>query len=204
MLIWFGMERKMKTNILLLTGCLITVLLAGCGGKEKPVPISQICTETVNVDSAMLAAEDVLLRMQFEISKADAESGYILTKPLRGGQFFEFWRKDNIGSANKLQSNLHTIRRTAQIRILEKQGSVCFTCDVQKYRLSIPEHQVSSTSQAYAMHSKSKQSRQSLKLYPEQEQKMAWIDLGSDEKLAGEILKRIQKKTIEMTKEATQ
>jgi hypothetical protein len=53
------------------------------------------------------------------------------------------------------------------------------------------------------MHSKSKQSRQRLKLYPDQEQQMAWIDLGKDDKLAGEILKRIEKKTIDMTKEAT-
>ena len=193
----------MKTNILLLTGCLLTAVLAGCAPKERKIPISQICSGNVDVDSAMLAAEDVLLKMQFKISKADSQSGYILTRPLRGGQFFEIWRKDNVGPANMLQSNLHTIRRTAEIRITEKQDKVCVTCDVQKYRLSMPEHQISSTSQAYAMYSKSKQTRQSLKLYPEQEQQMAWIDLGSDEKLAGEILKRIEKKTIDMTKEAT-
>lgn len=158
---------------------------------------------------AMEIVEDVLAKMSFTIEKADADPatpgidtrrwrGYIRTRPLAGAQFFEFWRSDNVGADNWLESNLHSIRRVVELTMSEQEegppqsgNRLCINCDVQKYRLSLPEHHVSSSARAYEMFSESSSALQNLRLNPEQKAGMAWIDLGKDRQLAAEILKRI-------------
>ena len=61
-------------------------------------------------------------------------------------------------------------------------------------RLALPERQISSSTRAYEMFSRSTSSMQSLKLNPEQKADMAWVDLGNDKRLATEILKRIKER----------
>jgi len=159
---------------------------------------------------AMEIAEEVLAKMRFTIEKADADPatpgidtrrwrGFIRTRPLAGAQFFEFWRSDNVGADNWLESNLHSIRRVVELNMSEQDegppqsgNRLCINCDVQKYRLSLPEHQVSSSARAYEMFSESSPALQNLRLNPEQKAGMAWIDLGKDRQLAAEILKRIE------------
>jgi hypothetical protein len=67
---------------------------------------------------------------------------------------------------------------------------------VQVQRLNLPQRQVSSSSQAYRMFSKSSPTIQTLILNPEQKREMAWVNLDMDTKLATEILKRIEKQIV--------
>ncbi|MFH1884004.1 MAG: hypothetical protein ABIL62_15005 [Planctomycetota bacterium] len=215
-------DTRRTTLILGLEFLVFGLLLAGCaeqqqyprfrGDKLAPAEagaVKPICVENVNKLQAMEIAEDVLAKMRFTIEKADADPatpgidtrrwrGYIRTRPLAGAQFFEFWRSDNVGADNWLESNLHSIRRVVELNMSEqdegppKSGSRLYiNCDVQKYRLSMPEHQVSSSARAYEMFSESNPALQNLRLNPEQKAGMAWIDLGKDRQLAAEILKRI-------------
>jgi hypothetical protein len=140
----------------------------------------------------MEVAEDVLAGMYFTIDKADVDSGLIRTRPLPGAQFFEFWRSDNAGADNTLAANLHTIRRTVTLDISQQGQELRIGCNVQAQRLSLPERQVSSSTRVYGIFSQSNPSLQRLKLNPEQKEEMAWIDMGSDKRLATEILKRIE------------
>jgi hypothetical protein len=140
----------------------------------------------------MEVAEDVLAGMYFKIDKADVDSGLIRTRPLSGAQFFEFWRSDNAGADNTLAANLHTIRRTVTLDISQQGRELRISCNVQAQRLSLPERQVSSSTRVYGIFSQSNPSLQRLKLNPEQKEEMAWIDMGSDKRLATEILKRIE------------
>ena len=142
----------------------------------------------------MEVAEDVLAGMYFRIDKADVESGLIRTRPLPGAQFFEFWRSDNAGADNNLAANLHTIRRTVTLDISQQGRELRIGCNVQAQRLSLPERQVSnsSSSRVYGLFSQRNSSVQKLKLHPEQKEKMAWIDMGSDKQLEAKILKRIE------------
>jgi len=185
------------------------LLLTGCAEEQQYGAVEPICVENVNKLEAMEIAEDVLAKMHFTIEKADAEiatagidtrrwRGFIRTRPLAGAQFFEFWRSDNAGADNWLESNLHSIRRVVELNMSEQDegppqsgNRLCINCDVQKYRISMPEHQVSSSSRAYEMFSESNPALQNLRLNPEQKAGMAWIDLGKDRQLAAEILKRI-------------
>jgi len=178
------------------------LFLAGCAEQQQYGVVKPICVENVNKLQAMEIAEDVLAKMHFTIEKADAETatpgidtrrwrGFIRTRPLAGAQFFEFWRSENVGADNWLESNLHSIRRVVELNMSEQDEGLRINCDVQKYRLSMPEHQVSSSARAYEMFSESNPALQNLRLNPEQKAGMAWIDLGKDSQLAAEILKRI-------------
>jgi hypothetical protein len=168
------------------------LLLSGCAEQQQYGAVEPICVENIAKSQATDVVEDVLAKMHFTIEKSDAESGFIRTRPLAGGQFFEFWRSDNVGSDNQLQSNLQSVRRIAELNIREQDDGLFISCDVQVHRLSLPEREVSSSARAYGMFSESTPSLQKLSLSPEQKAGFAWIDLGRDDLLAAEILKRIE------------
>jgi hypothetical protein len=136
----------------------------------------------------MKLCEDVLVRMLFEIEKFDVDKGYIKTRPLRGGQFFEFWRSDNVGSENSKRSNLHSVLRTVELQVDESGGQFCVECTSHMRRLSIEESDITSFSISRGIFSGG--SRKFQKLHPEAKD-LEWIDMGSDSELEKRILGRI-------------
>ncbi len=188
------------------------LIAAGCAQQPSAPPRVKVQDNTlfieenqgINKADTMEVAEDVLAEMHFNIEKADIDSGLIRTRPLPGAQFFEFWRSDNVGAENSLAANLHSIRRTVELNVSQREGELCIGCDVRVQRLSIPEHQVSSSARAYKMFSRSSPSLQRLALNPEQQKEMAWIDLDNDALLATEILKRIEAQIVRRTSNALQ
>lgn len=179
--------------------CAAFLFLAGCAKQQQFKTLDQICIAipehgAPDTGHVMQAAEDVLVRMHFTIDKAEAESGYIKTRPLAGAQFFELWRKDNVGAFNATEANLHTIRRTVELNITQQGEQLCIDCDVNVQRLNMPQREAISTTRVYDIFSESKSSIQKLKLNPEQKKAMAWVDLGKDTKLSTVILKRLEEK----------
>jgi len=171
------------------------LLLAGCAEQQQYGAAKPIRVENIDKLQAMEAAEDVLVKMHFTIEKANPENGFIKTKPLQGAQFFEFWRSDTVGVDNWLSNNLHSIRRIVELNINEQDMGVHINCNVQVYRLSLPERETPSA-HAYNLFSASSPTQQRIQLYPEQKAGMAWIDLGKDGQLAAEILKRIEQQIV--------
>ena len=192
-LAFFSGRHMDKRKSLLFTAWVSLLLVAGCGKQQQHETPGQVCVPEANKAQAMTAAENVLTGMHFSIEKFDTERGLIRTSPLPGAKFFEIWRSDNVGADNRLLSNLHSIRRTAQVEITRQGSQLCIACDVRLQRLSLPEHQVSSSSRTYQMFSQSTGSLQQLTLQPEQRRQAAWVDLDSDTELASEIVRRIEK-----------
>ncbi len=184
------MSKHHKHNLLWVLSSF--ALLAGCAqprytaSEEAP-----LCLSDVSMADAMTAAETTLRRMHFVIEKADPERGIIRTRPLAGAQFFELWRSDNVGVAQTAEASIHTIRRSVELQLRSHDGQVRVECRVRVQRLSLPENEVASVSQAYRMYSKSTPTLQRLELEPGQKERLAWIDLGEDPALAERILKRI-------------
>ena len=185
-------------------GCAVLVVLAGCGKERQYKPVEQICIANPDKAAVMQAAQDVLNDMYFTIDKADTGEGYIRTHPLPGAQFFEFWRSDSVGSFNSAESNLHSIRRTAELNISRQNGQVCIGCNVKTQRLELLERKVSGSREMPGMFSRTKSSLQRLELENEQKKNMAWVDLGRDSQLETEILKRIEKSITTSKKESRQ
>ena len=186
---------------LLFMVCTAGLFLAGCARPERYEAVEQICVPNLTKAEAMQAAEEVLGKMHFTIAKSDAEQGVVRSRPLAGAQFFEFWRRDNVGAFNRAEANLHSIRRVVELNVSQQDEKLCIGCDVKTQRLNLPERQISSTARAYEMFSVSNPSMQKLKLYSEQEQYMAWVNLGKDARLETEILKRIERQIARLQKE---
>jgi protease II len=185
-----------KTGLPLFISFVFFCLTAGCAQTPpfvKGGAINQICVPDAETEHAMQAAEDVLAQMHFTIEKADAEQGFIKTRPLRAAQAFELWRSDNIGSFNTEEANIHTLRRIAQMNLTRIDQQLCIDCEVKTQRLSLPQRRTS-TAHAYGLFSKSESSTQRLQLDAEQTKAMAWVDLGQDKMLSTAILKRLEKR----------
>jgi len=182
------MEKTFKPTICVFVS--IISLAAGCGQKYQPV--GQICLAGVHKQEAMEAAEECLGKMHFAIDKADIEQGYIRTRPLSGAQWFEFWRSDNVGAFNKAEANIQDIRRTVELNIDPMEDKLCINCSVTVQRLSLPEQKFASSSRAYKMFTKSSGDLQRLELSGEQKKAAVWLNLGQDEMLKTEILKRLE------------
>lgn len=179
----------------------VLLVLAGCAETQQYQAIKQVCVADIGKAELIQAAKETLNKMHFTIAKADTEQGYIRTQPLSGAQFFEFWRKDNVGPSNWIEANLHSIRRTVELQTSSVQGKLCIDCNVKVERLNLPERQISSSSQAYKMFSESTPSMQSFNLSEEQKRSMSWINLGSDPKLQTEILKSLKEQIAKLQKE---
>lgn len=182
-----------------------TTLSLGCVSRRlEPGAARTLCLEKGTREQFVWAAHDVLSKMHFPIEKLDVEQGLVRTRPLRGAQFFEFWRSDNVGVFNTAEANVQSIRRIVEVRIraLERQSvetateacGYCLECTVRTQRLTLPGNPVAGVSQAYMIHTRSESTLQTLEVTPQQKAQMAWIDLGDDPKLAAEIVKRIERK----------
>jgi hypothetical protein len=180
------------------------VLAAGCATTPSARPEGgSVNIADVNMAEAMDVAQASLSRMHFVVEKADPQQGLIVTKPLSGGQFFEFWRSDNVGPAQTVEANLHTLRRAVQLQLQPTNGQIRILCTVHVQRLSVPANEVASVSQAYRMYSRSTRTTQRLELEPGQEAGLAWIDQGQDPALADRILKRIVQRMHHQEKDET-
>jgi hypothetical protein len=188
--------------------CVLAVValsLSGCGGQNAATtPAQMICADSVTKAEVVQAAGDVLTRMHFAIEKLDAEQGIVRTRPLRGAQFFEFWRSDNVSPYNWEEANLQSVRRSVELRVRPEDGGQrtedgntprwCLECTVSIQRLSLPPNEVTGTSQAYRIHSASMPTLQRIEVTPQQRRAMAWIDLGQDPDLAARILHRVEER----------
>ncbi|MFC1762036.1 hypothetical protein ACFL6U_08130 [Planctomycetota bacterium] len=170
----------------------LVAILSGCHSPSPPDTPTPAANTTQN--DTYQAALDVLDRMHFRIAIADPNQGFIQTEPLAGAQWFEFWRQDNANFAAFNEANLHSIRRFAQVQIEQEQHPPTITCQVYIQRLSVPSQPVTGSSQGYRILTESDPFIQYPRFSPEQQNAMAWIDLGEDPALAQRLRKRIEKR----------
>lgn len=199
-----NMRNTRRSVLLCGIGFLIFALsLTGCDSSQQNLPAAEIgprqtCLGDIDIADAMQAAQEALLDLHFAIEKADPKTGLIRTHPLSGAQFFEFWRKDSVGSFNKKEANFHSIQRTVMLQVSKKAEGTCIECEVTTQRLNLPEHEVSNSSRAYALFTKSSASMQRMTLNTKQQAGVAWVDIGKDGQLAANIIERIETKISEL------
>jgi hypothetical protein len=169
--------------------------LAGCAENKYIKTTDRLCVPAATKTDAMAVAEQVLTGMHFTIEKLDAETGFIRTNPLSGAQTFEFWRTDNVGSLNRAEADLHSIRRTIELNLSEQSDQLCINCKATTQRLSLPQDQ-DAAGKGYTNLAESRRSAQKLKLGHEQKSNITWTDLGRDNQLETEILKRIESRLL--------
>jgi len=201
----YARERLTENRPVLSVFCLLSSVFcllsfAGCAENKYTKTIEQFCPPAATKTGAMTAAEQVLAEMHFGIEKFDVDAGYIRTAPLSGAQSFELWRSDSVGSYNRSEADLHSIRRAVEINISKQAGQLCINCKATTQRLSLPQSQ-STTGQSHPVMSPDQRSIQKFKLGHEQKSNLTWTDLGRDNQLETEILKRIEKQLAATKKE---
>jgi hypothetical protein len=169
------------------------VLISGCNSTQPKEPLEKICLTQTDKSVAMLTAEDILAKMHFTIDKADSKLGIITTRPLSSAQFFEFWRSDVVGIKQALEANMHTTRRIVKVNFAKDAQNLCINCTVSVYRLTLPEHSISSSAKVYTLFSESTQQMQTLEPHKKQKKGMVWHDAGKDPDLAMLILDKIKR-----------
>ena len=132
----------------------------------------------------------------FQIDRHDRRFGLIVSKPVAGKQFFEFWRKDTASGYDVLNSSLHTIRRVVTIRIA-KQGPTQFQVDIKAHaqRISTSSSQLNSTVEAFELMGSQGvhvSPRRSDYLSPRAEP--VWVDIGREGYLEQAIIKDIARR----------
>ena len=164
--------------------------LAGCSSQNTK-QIDKVCLPGLTTEKAIAISESILRDFNFSISKEDPNAGYISTRPLPGGQFFELWRKDNVGLHNQLQSSVQSVRRTVELKMDEQAGNLCVACNVKLERLSLsePPEEVRGIEFDRFTGRRIKTSALKMELEPGQ---AFWVDLGRDTKLESVILEKIE------------
>ncbi len=146
---------------------------------DAPAPL---CFANLDTPEAIRISEKALYEMHFRIAKSDPMVGYLLTEPLEGAHNFEFWRKDNVGVYNRAEANLHSLRRTIELKYDLSGDNLCLTCTSRVERLSMPV-KTTGTFQS-----------QTIELKSARESERDWIDLGPDHALEQYLIKKIDKK----------
>ncbi len=184
------MTNKSKPYISLIYAVLFC--LSGCAENKYIQTTDKLCVPSSTKAEAVKAAEGILAKMHFSIDKLDAEAGYVKTHPLPGAQTFEFWRADSVGAFNATEADLHSIRRTVELNFTQQVEKICIDCRATTQRMSLPDSQTTSPYNQSIM-SPRERSLRNLVSNVQLKENMTWIDLGRDNQLETEILKRIDK-----------
>jgi len=70
-----------------------------------------------NFQAVWDAAAEVLASYHFTIDRRDRRAGTIVTRPIVGKYFFEWWRGDSVGLGQVLESSIQPIYREVSVQI---------------------------------------------------------------------------------------
>ncbi|HKQ47243.1 MAG TPA: hypothetical protein VJZ71_04135 [Phycisphaerae bacterium] len=134
---------------------LITVAAAGC---QRPAPPESPTASTItdeDVQPLWDTALAVLIKHDFRPDRQDRTAGIITTHPTTSKQWHEPWRQDVADSYSLGEASLHTVQRQATVRFIRHPKDQPPAADnwaievqVDIYRLSVPEYQITSSSSA--------------------------------------------------------
>lgn len=174
-----------KIQLIVIAAGLFT--LAGCSRPQQPCYKDNACIASTNLACSMEHSAQVLRNMHFVIDKMDTEAGYLSTQPLPGAQLVEFWRKDNVGTSNTMEANLHSLTRRVEMTFTPQDNATNVEVRVFTNRLSVKEREVASISESRRILSKSSSSLQGLNLNAK-DPDIRWIPLGRDNLLEDKIV----------------
>ncbi len=181
-----------KIHIPFIAIVLSALVLIGCAEKCQP-QWDAVAADNASFNQVWDACLDSLEGRGFEIDRRDRRFGLIVSEPVVGKQFFEFWRNDTADLHELLNSSLHTIRRMVTIRIA-KQGPMQFQVNVEAHaqRVSLPGDQLDNAAEAFEL-----LGRQGVPTSPTRSDYLSpraepiWVDIGRERALEQAIMRDI-------------
>lgn len=158
------MRRRFRIVLSVAVGVFGVCGLAGCTAPEVAVEPTRVVLDISDYDGFINGSLSVLRRHDFSPEYVDRTRGTIISSPTTSAQWFEFWRMDAPGPYQRLESSLHTVRRTVRVNVEPVEGESAtppatqpvggryrVTIRVDKARYTAPERQITTTSGALAL-----------------------------------------------------
>lgn len=166
----------------------------GCHKPAAPQGPTAEFIERDQVDPLWQASQSVLRKHDFQIDRQDLAAGVIETLPTTSQHYFEFWRQDVADPYSFGQATMHTIQRKVTVRFVRTPSDPQWMVELQVdvFRLSTPEHQVTSSSSALLAFSgglPTSTGQVGLSAMKQRE----WVPLGRDPELESRLLSQIFK-----------
>jgi hypothetical protein len=178
--------RRIVWGLLLVTAA----TLVGCARAPDarfPNPMMLPSSDPMTVEKV---AQRVLLELNFEVVYPSSKPGRVDTENLTGASWFEFWRGDTVGNFQRVESSLHTIRRSVHMQVTPAPSGSQVAIRVDKERLSAPGTSPAGISQAYDIYNPRKTGLARQDEFKETQ--YTWLSEGRDDALEQLILERIQ------------
>ncbi len=174
---------------------LAPALLALQVGCEKPVQPERLTAAPIyseELEQLWEATLSVLLKHDFLPQRQDRAMGIITTRPATSRQYGEFWRQDvdPTDSYSMAEANLHAIQRQATVRFVRSEPDWQLEVQVDVFRLSRPESQVTTASSAIQAFSGVLPTTQGQTSRDPRTRKQ-WVLLGRDQDMEERLLDRI-------------
>ena len=103
-----------------LRSVLLVLTLAACGCARHTRPLvrpAELSQAEKNFQAVWDAAAEVLVSYRFTVDQRDRRAGLIITEPLAGRHFFEWWRRDEVTASGALENTVQPIYRVASVHI---------------------------------------------------------------------------------------
>ncbi len=166
------------------------VCLAGC---QRPVPPEDITSaQVVGEDLEILwdTTLSVLAKHDFRADRQDRASGVIETLPTTSQHWIEFWRQDVADPYSLVHGWLHTTQRKATVRFVREEGGWLVDVQVDVYRLTTPESQITTASSAIQAFDGALPTTVG-RTTEDAQSGRRWVHLGRDATLEARLLQRI-------------
>lgn len=173
-------------------------LLAGMGtswllGCSRPEP-SEVITAAPVADGSLIALWDsalsVLRKHDLRPVRQDRAMGEIETSATTSQQWGEFWRQDVAELYSLAHASLHTTQRKAVVRFVRGEPGWHVEVQVDVYRLSTPESQITTASSAIQAFSGVLPTTEGQTVQDPQAEHR-WVHLGRDPSMEVRLLRQI-------------
>lgn len=189
-----------------------TVLIAvvGCRAPQPPQEPTFMMLRIPDYEAFVDQTLTLLRERDFPPERVDRDAGLIVSQPTTSGQWYEFWREDSQGGYQIFESSICTMQRVVTIRS-ELAGPppqpeeiqagsfqdtapplpATFRVSVQvdKYRYSAPDRQITTASGAIAIYSEKIPTAEGLRKL--RTKGAHWIPKGRDGLLEAHLLAKI-------------
>jgi len=180
---------KNRTMAIAIT-ILLTAMLTGCTEQRRPTQQTVAIVKQFSFDDVWTVCLASLQDRGLSVDRQDRRFGLIVSEPVVGKQFFEFWRNDAVTSDDTWTSSLHTVRRIVSIHVVS-QGPMHFEVRVeaQAQRVNIPADQLDNTAEAFEMiRTHGVPASPSRRDYTRPKAELIWVDIGREHALEQYIL----------------
>jgi hypothetical protein len=128
------MFRLPTRNLLMLTTAILIAAGNGCATMQTFAPpvTNPVFVRANNPDEAWERTVDVVHDYLFEIERENKLGGVLETRYKTGASALEPWHGDSVGTANRLESTLQSIRRKAYISLTPVEGGYMVGVEAHK------------------------------------------------------------------------